>query len=94
MFVPILIVTNKSDHIIIFLLLMVWTTVLLSMNLIPITTKTLSIIILATKYGSTNNVIPIRSLRKGFGYYRFELVIFIESYIYSNYVSSMHTTFT
>ena len=33
----------------------------LSMNLIPVTTKTLSIIILATEYGSTNNVIPIRS---------------------------------
>ena len=59
--IPYSMITNKVTDLLLILLLMVWTTVLLSMNLIPITTKTLSIIVLATKYGSTNNVIPIRS---------------------------------
>ena len=59
-----IIVTNKSDHIIIFLLVMIWTTVLLSMNLIPITTKTLSAIVLATEYGSTNNVILLEAKKR------------------------------
>ena len=74
------------------------------MNLIPITERNFALSILATEYGSTNNVIPLEA-KKGFcfsiGYELVNnlwllsfLVIYIYSnYIYSNYVSSMWATF-